>query len=145
MQVAIELGVRIAPRDNPEKLFAPTTKGVVLGIFYDTERWVWAYPQIKLVRLLHSLKVIIKSDPQTQREIWSIAGKILHVFPLIPGGRFNLYHLIKANGVSTVGTELVNITPALKRQLLFWIAMLRVCNNEVDIPRPHVVMPPWSL
>lgn len=96
-------------------MFAPTTKGVVLRIFYNTERWVWAYPQIKLVRLLYSLKAIIKSDQQPQREIWSIAGEILHVFPLIPGGRFNLYHLIKANGVSTVGTELVNITRALKR------------------------------
>ena len=47
--------------------------------------------------------------------------------------------------MSTVATDLVDISPALKRQLWFWVSMLRVCNDNVDIPRPGVVMPPWSL
>ena len=40
-EVCNELGVELAPRDDVEKSFAPSTKGVVLGIYYDSVNWVW--------------------------------------------------------------------------------------------------------
>jgi hypothetical protein len=38
--VAAELGIRMAPRDDPYKAFGPSTKGVVFGVEYDTEAWI---------------------------------------------------------------------------------------------------------
>ncbi len=37
--IAAEIGVKLAPRDDQEKSFGPNTKGLVLGIVYDTINW----------------------------------------------------------------------------------------------------------
>ena len=50
--MAEELGVRLAPRDDPDKAFAPSKTGVVFGVHYDTESWTWAVPKERLARLL---------------------------------------------------------------------------------------------
>lgn len=41
-QVAETLGVKLAPRDNPEKSFGPSTKGIVLVVVYNTTTWTWS-------------------------------------------------------------------------------------------------------
>ena len=144
-EVAAELGVKLAPRDDPEKSFGPSTSGIVLGIHYDTVEWTWAYPQDKLIRLLCTMKSMMDAESCTQKEMWSLVGKLLHVHPLIPDGRFNIYHVLKANNLSTDPKFLVEITPGIKRQLFFWITMLQTCSGAVSIPRPNPSMPPWAL
>ena len=37
MQVAQQVGVKLAPRDDHDKTFGPCKKGVVFGVEYDTE------------------------------------------------------------------------------------------------------------
>ena len=39
LEVAKKIGVELAPRDDPDKSFAPTTKGQVLGVWYDSASW----------------------------------------------------------------------------------------------------------
>ena len=39
--VANELGISLAPRDDPDKSFGPTTRGVVYGVYYDTVDQTW--------------------------------------------------------------------------------------------------------
>ena len=39
IEVADKLGVALASRDDPDKSFAPTTRGQVLGIWYDSDDW----------------------------------------------------------------------------------------------------------
>ena len=39
IEVAEKLGVVLASRDDPEKSFSATTRGQVLGIWYDSESW----------------------------------------------------------------------------------------------------------
>ena len=143
--VAKLVGVKLAPRDDPEKSFAPCTSGVVLGLFYDTVSWTWAMPQEKLIRLMVALRDTIESDEVMQEKLWSITGKILNVLPLVPGGRFNIYHLLLANSASVDPRFSVVITPELKRQLWFWINMLRVCSGRASIPRPDGLLPPWAI
>ena len=143
--VAKHLGVKLAPRDDPEKSFAPCTSGVVMGIFYDTVSWTWALPQDKLVRLLHALKQAVDSDVLPQEKIWSLTGKILNVHPLVPGGRYNIYHLLKANSCSQDPRWPVEISSDLKRQLWFWLSMLQVCSGRASIPRVGNVLPPWAI
>jgi hypothetical protein len=55
-EVAEDIGVRLAPYEDPDKAFAPCKKGVVLGVEYDTERWTWSIPEEKLARLLEQLR-----------------------------------------------------------------------------------------
>jgi len=38
IKLASEIGVKLAPRDDPEKSFGPSKKGTVFGISYDTEK-----------------------------------------------------------------------------------------------------------
>ena len=58
-EVADSLGIKLAPRDDPEKSFGPSTKGLVLGIVYDTVNWTWSLKYEKLSRLLHHLKELM--------------------------------------------------------------------------------------
>ena len=85
-KVAEELGVKLAPRDDPDKSFGPSTSGTILGVHYDTVSWTWAVPQDKLIRLLHDIAAIMAVDEIAQDRIWSVVGKIQHVKPLVPGG-----------------------------------------------------------
>lgn len=143
-EIAALLGVKLAPRDDPTKSFGPCTKGVVLGVEYDTVAWTWGLPAEKLVRLQKCLLDAFDSEFVLQRDMWSIAGKIINVKPLIPGGKFHVDHIIRAMGHSTVGTDKVYITPCLRKQLCFWYHILPVCSGRVAIPDPDRCLPPWT-
>ena len=143
--VAEYLGVRLAPRDDPDKSFGPSTSGVVLGVFYDTVDWTWSIKGEKLLRLLHQLQEVLEASEVRQDKIWTINGKILHFRPLIPTGRFNVDEIIKANSFSSNRAAMVPVSDALKAQLWFWHTMLRVCDGRVSIPDPDEPMPPWTL
>ena len=144
-QVAEEIGVKLAPRDDPEKSFAPCTSGIVLGVYYDTVEWIWAIPHEKLARLIHTAKDVLESDTCKQEVLWSLVGKLLNVAPLVPGGRFHLFHLLHANSFSTCAQFEVPLSRDFKRQLWFWFTMLRVCSGRVAIPNPGEGLPPWTL
>ena len=144
-RVAKILGIKLAPRDDPEKSFAPCTSGVVLGARYDTKSWTWGIPREKLCRLLHTLEDAVRCDYLLQERLWSLVGKLLHYAPLVPGGRFNLFHLLKANSVSTSRKFRVPLDRHAKAQIWFWRDMLQVCDGVTDIPNPNVRMPPWTI
>ena len=143
--VAEELGVKLAPRDDPEKSFGPSQQGVILGIHYDTVKWTWALPDEKMIRLLHLLKQLLMSESAEQHLIWTLVGKLQHIKPLIPAGRFSIDHLIRANSHSLIRTDLVVLTPAMKRQMWFWFTMLRMCSGKCAIPDPDYGLPPWAI
>ena len=144
-EVAASLGVRLAPRDDPEKSFGPSSAGIVLGVFYDLEEWVWAIPQGKLIRIMHTLKEVMEAESCKQDLLWSLVGKLLHVAPLVPGGRFHLFHVLQANSFSDDPSTLVPLSADLKQQLWFWFTMLQVCSNRASIPNPRLGLPAWAL
>ena len=145
-EVAADLGIRLAPRDDPDKSFAPRTFGTVLGIYYDTVEWTWTLPQDKLIRLLHLLKQLLSSQGQVEHGlIMSMAGKIINICPLVPAGKFNIVHIIKASGVSQDKRLLVSVPVQLKRQMFFWFEILRVCSGRAAIPDLDEWLPAWAL
>ena len=144
-QVAEMLGVKLAPRDDPEKSFGPSTSGTVLGIFYDTVTWTWKMPGEKLARLMHDIKGVLTVDVVKQEVVWRVVGKILNIMPLVPTGRFNVDHLIRANSESMNRRYLVSVSPALKRQLHFWYSILPACGGATAIPDPFRGLPPWAI
>ena len=144
-EVAYSLGIKLAPRDDPEKSFSPSTKGLVLGIVYDTANWTWSLNYEKLSRLLHHLKELMITDEAPQVRIWSIVGKIIHILPLIPLGKFNIHHLLDLNSVSLDKNALITLTPGFKKQLFFWFSMLRICSGRGKIMDPDKKLPPWTI
>ena len=116
-EVATKLGVKLAPQEDPDKSFGPSTSGLVLGIRYDSVAWTWSLGQEKLTRLLHELQAFILADAMPQHRFWSLVGKIINIRPLIPAGKFSIHHLPKANSLSEDRNYLVDITSGCKRQL----------------------------
>lgn len=142
--VAAQLGIKLAPRDDPEKAFGPSTVGVVFGVRYDTIAWTWAIPPEKLCRLLHNLQEASDSISISQELMMSICGKILDVKALVPGGRFHVDHIIKAAGASQVKSDSCLVSSPLRKQFSFWSLMLRTCSGAVNIPDPDARLPAWA-
>merc|ERR1711923_21892 len=57
-----EVGVRLAPTDDPDKCFPGTTRGTVLGIDYDTDRWSWSFSTKKINSLCNLLISVTDND-----------------------------------------------------------------------------------
>ena len=144
-EVADAVGIKLAPRDDPEKSFAPSHQGLVLGVFYDTVSWTWALNHEKLSRLLHDIQDFLCKDSLPQSRVWSLVGKLIHIRPLIPSGKFNMHHLLAANSMSNDKNYEVSLTPDFKRQLLFWYSMILLCSGRGPIPNPFFKFPSWAI
>lgn len=143
--IASQLGVKLAPRDDPEKSFGPSTHGLVLGIVYDTVHWTWALNHEKLARILNDMQKFLTSDHMPQSAIWSIVGKIIHIQPLIPYGRFNMHHLLDLNSHSLNKNTSVQLTPNFKKQIYFWFTMIKLCSGRGKLLNPDKSLPPWAI
>ena len=146
--VSEELGISLAPRDNPEKSFGPTHEGCVYGINYNTESQTWWLGEDKIARIQHQIKEVLESCQIEQKKIWSIAGKIIHIKDLVVGGRFFMEHLLLANSYYSdkdQRDDLIPISTYLKRELWWWHTMLGVCSNRSRYPDPDEALPSWSL
>ena len=144
-EVAERLGIKLAPRDDPDKSFGPSTQGTIFGVYYDTVSWTWGLPEEKLIRLLHNLDRMLELDEVCQEVVWSVVGKIQIVKPLVPSGKYNMYHLIKAYSISPDKKALVPLSADFKRQIWFWRTMLPVCCGRASIPNLSDSLPPWTL
>ena len=144
-QVAAEVGVRLAPLDDPSKAFLPTCTGVVLGVEYDTTNWTWRIPEEKLSRLLQQISMVMLARVVLQKEVWSLSGRILHYCPLVPTGRFNINYILQAGAESKDPRAQVRVSPELRRQLAFWELMLKTTSGLAKIPSVIATMPAWTI
>ena len=143
-QVAAQLGVRLASEDDPDKAFAPTTAGTVLGVRYDTVAWTWEIPADKLGRLNEQILGALHAAALARREVWSLVGRIIHYCPLVAAGRFNMNHLIRINGKVGGKDDLVPLDDGVKRQLRFWLVVLNATAGLASIPAVGVKAPAWA-
>jgi len=143
-ELAASIGVKLAPKDNPEKAFPPAKTGIVFGIAYDTQSWTWHVPQEKLHRLLLQIQTALASAELPEKEIKSLVGKLIHIRALVPAARFNICHIMKWLADSNAA-ENVPITVPCKRQLKFWFYMLITANGRLSIPDTRHLPPPWAL
>jgi len=142
-EVAEYIGIKLAPRDSPDKSFAPSTKGIVFGVHYDTEEWTWCIPQDRLHRLITSVQDAVTTGIVTAKEMQSLAGKLINIKPLIPTGKFNIDEVMLALAQSS-HTDLIHLSSECRRQLHFWVILLRACHGKVSIPLADPTLPPWA-
>jgi hypothetical protein len=136
--------VKLAPADDLDKGFSLCTRGVVLGVEYDTVTWTWAVPAEKVARLVHQIQAALAAVELRQDAVWSLVGRIIHYAPLVPCGRFNIDHLIAANSVSVRKEFPVPLSAALKRQLHFWLLLIRVSTGVAGMP-DLAPLPAWTV
>ena len=143
-KIAAHIGVQLAPRDDPEKSFAPAKKGTIFGVNYDTDEWTWSIPPNKLARILENIKKALSSDTMKEKEVKSLAGKLINIKPLVPTGKFNMNHIMHMLADSNK-CEVVEVKPECKRQLHFWWLTLLACANRTAIPEATIRLPVWAI
>jgi hypothetical protein len=95
--------------------------------------------------LAEQVKGLLGTSHARQDEIQSVVGRIVHMRPLVPDGRFHMDHLNSLLAVKERGCELVEVTAGFKKQLYFWLTMLLACSDRCSIPSPVMRLPPWAL
>ena len=56
--LAPKMGVKLAPEEDADKAFPPSTKGICLGVELDLLEWTWKVPHKKVVVLRHDLHMV---------------------------------------------------------------------------------------
>jgi hypothetical protein len=142
--VCSQVGVSLAGTENPDKAFAPTTCGQVLGIYFDTVKWIWWLSGEKIRRYSNDIVDLLKCGESSQRGIWEMVGKILYISPLVPESRYHLSSLLKLNKLSEDPNFLVKLDGLARDQLVWWRAMINLCATGSPIPSGYNVCPLWA-
>ena len=142
--VAAQVGVKLAPPEDIDKGFSLCSRGIVLGVEYDSAAWTWAIPGEKVGRLLGQIRTALEAEHLRQDQVWSLVGRIIHYAPLVPCGRFNIDHLVRANAMAADRAALVPLSAALKRQLEFWRLIIRVSSGYSRLPDLSP-LPAWAV
>ena len=117
----------------------------MLGVWFNTETWTWWLSEEKVLRYTNDLTDLLGKDTATQREIWESVGKVLYVSTLIPESKYYTSAMLKANNWSEDPSAEVKLTKDLKRQVKWWIPMIRLVGNGMPIPTTYDVCPPLAL
>ena len=121
-EVSEECGVRLAPSDDPDKCFGPSTAGTILGVFYNTEEWWWTFCSRKIDKILIQLYTVVESESVDSKLLESLSGKLTHykdiVSPCARWERGFLVYLATSDGKK--GRK-VRVTELLRDQLKWWI------------------------
>jgi hypothetical protein len=142
-QVCKDLKISLMEETLGDKAFAPTKRGICLGILLDTEEWVWSVEQSKLYRYWHSVKDMLQKEKATAREVKSVVGKILYISPLVKGSRHYISTLIRTQNITQDLYEEVTLTAEFKEQLTWWLLVLRLVEDGLTIPAtPGTGTPP---
>ena len=91
--VCQRVGVKLAPETDKEKAFSCETKGTVLGVIYDTNRWTWNLDSEKVKITLHDLYDMMHSSSMTNEVAMRVSGNIAHYAPPFPWSKWwKAYH-----------------------------------------------------
>ena len=132
-----ELGVELAPRDDKEKSFGPSTEGVVLGIYYNSVEWVWWLGEEKLSSILNMLHRVNTNQVCDVGFFKSLSGKIMNICPLVIGGKFHICQLLKAAHFSEDQSVKVDISEWLQMDCQWWATILPAFGGKNRIPDPE--------
>ena len=105
----------------------------MFGILYDTQDWTWQIPDKKLQRLIECIDEARIRKALRDKEVQSLAGKLINIKPLVPSAKFNLDHVMKLLAASHRSAN-VPIDELCDRQLAYWRMMLVACSGKLAIP-----------
>ena len=125
-----------------EKNQEPKTTVTALGVFFDTEKWIWGFKESKLLIILHALDEVVKSSSLPLKSLESVLGKLVDVRFLVPGGRYNLLFFLRAvHKDKRLDGNRIAISSYLKDQAQWWMDALRASNMRSKITSPDFQCP----
>ena len=137
--------VRLAGNDYVGKTFSVSRVGEVLGLNYDLDKWEWAIPEAKTLRLVEELKVIATSEKVERQLIERVMGKINHYYKLVPGGKFARSWLLRLERDATWNGSEVQVDRVSKHQAMWWVSALISSMEGTPIPDPRNFVPESSI
>ena len=138
-EVCANIGVELADTADPDKAFSPSTEGMVLGVFYDTNEFVWSLREDKLSRILNMIEYGIEMEEMTQRFVKSLCGKLVDIRCLVPNSKFYLSQLIQDANQYTESKDMekkVNLTDWTRADLSWWKLVLPLFNRKTKLQDP---------
>ena len=75
-RVCKEVGVRLAPDTDRDKMMAPGHEALVLGIMYETIAWRWWVREDKMARIVGGLREVIDCVEMKNGRLMSVVGRV---------------------------------------------------------------------
>ena len=76
--------VELASRDDPDKSVGTTTKGIILGVVCDSQKWILYLRPDKPGSILKLLREALQVEKVQQRVLKTLYGKLEHIRGLVP-------------------------------------------------------------
>ena len=138
-EVCEDIGVDLADPNDPDKAFPPTTRGIVLGICYDTDEGfngTWYLREDKMADIVIMLEKAIEGEESSQRFIKSLCGKLLHLKCLIEHSKYKLGQIIMAANQTEKMTAVVAVSDWCRSDFFWWKNALPVYSYRSPLIDP---------
>ena len=140
-EIAGEIGVKLAPEDDPSKAFPPSTEGEILGIVYNGKDWTWRIPEGKGIRLLTMIGKALRNCLILNQDASSLAGRINHYATMV-GGRAKRCLILHLHDDSKAPLMEIPIKSQTKICLVWWLLNIRALQKAGRrIPNPSGTLP----
>jgi hypothetical protein len=144
-EVCEVIGVKLATEVDPDKAFAPSTEGIVLGVCYDTVDFVWYLREDKLSIILNMVQDAIEDEEMTQRVVQSLNGKLVDIRCLVPNSKFYLANLIMDSHQTDDMESMVELGDWTRADLSWWKLVLPLCCRRTSLQDPDRRVRPSAL
>ena len=135
-EVAASLNIPLAPL-NGEKSFLFRTRGVLLGILYDTDEMTWSFTPLKILTYQYRFQQLLGKQVVTLKELQSVNGVINCVITQCPMLRFWRHPLIMDMKRAKRATpRKVTLSKETIGCLNNWLRILESLLAGFPIPKP---------
>jgi hypothetical protein len=121
------LGLAIS--QTPGHVFPPARQCVALGILFDLDANTVSLPKAKLQVLLHLLDDWFNRERATDRDLASLAGKLLWAARVVQPGRLFLNRVLATKRWASTCPAAIYLDPSFKADINWWRTSLISCNG----------------
>ena len=133
------IGVRLASEAEPDKAFAPTKKGVMLGILYDIDAFSWSIAENKAEAIMGLLFQVKEDETVTNSNLEILVGKMNHYMHLFEA-KWERQLITACFDPSSQKDKSMVISDGARSQAAYWIrAVSRSLEGNNKIPFPSSV------
>ena len=137
LRIAHDINIPLAPIGDQEKAFLYQTKGVVLGVLYDTNKMSWSFPPLKLQHWQYKIQKVLKKSFVSLKQLQSVNGMINCVVTQCPMLRFWRAPIItEMNRARKAPHQKIKLTAGASNTMANWLRILDSVGEHFPIPAP---------